>query len=141
MTAHKKVGFAVVGLGSIAQSSVLPAFSHSKKARLVALVSRDKKKAARLAHKFKTPAFYAYEEYAACLANPEVDAVYVATPQGEHAPLTVQAARAGKHVLCEKPLAATVEQSALMVDACQKHHVSLIHIESISSRVLVSSSN
>jgi predicted dehydrogenase len=126
MTAHKKVGFAVVGLGSIAQSSVLPAFSHSKKARLVALVSRDKKKAARLAHKFKTPAFYAYEEYAACLANPEVDAVYVATPQGEHAPLTVQAARAGKHVLCEKPLAATVEQSALMVDACQKHHVSLM---------------
>lgn len=126
MTARKKVGFAVVGLGSIAQSSVLPAFSRSKKARLVALVSRDKKKAARLAHKFKTPSFYGYEEYAACLANPEVDAIYVATPQGEHARLTVQAARAGKHVLCEKPLAATVEQSALMVDACRKHHVSLM---------------
>ena len=54
MTARKKVGFAVVGLGSIAQGSVLPAFSNSKKARLVALVSRDKKKAARLARKFKT---------------------------------------------------------------------------------------
>ncbi|MGA3269275.1 MAG: Gfo/Idh/MocA family oxidoreductase, partial [Verrucomicrobiota bacterium] len=75
MTAHKKVGFAVVGLGSIAQGSVLPAFSHSKKARLVALVSRDQKKAARLARKFKTPAFYGEKEYAACLANPEVDAV------------------------------------------------------------------
>ena len=126
MTAHKKVGFAVVGLGSIAQSSVLPAFSHCKKARLVALVSRDKKKAARLAHKFKALSFYGYEEYAACLANPEVDAVYVATPQGEHAPLTVQAARTGKHVLCEKPLAATVKQSALMVDACQRHQVLLM---------------
>ncbi len=126
MTAHKKVGFAVVGLGSIAQGSILPAFSHSKKARLVALVSRDQKKAARLARKFKTPAFYGNEEYAACLANPDVDAIYVATPQGEHAPLTVQAAQAGKHVLCEKPLAATVEQSALMVEACQKHQVLLM---------------
>jgi len=126
MTAHKKVGFAVVGLGSIAQSSVLPAFSHSKKARLVAVVSRDKKKAARLARKFKAPAFYGAEEYAACLANPEVDAIYIATPQGEHAPLTVQAAKAGKHVLCEKPLAATVEQSALMVEACQQNQVLLM---------------
>jgi predicted dehydrogenase len=126
MTASKKVGFAVVGLGSIAQSSVLPAFSRSKKARLVALVSRDKKKAARLARKFKAPAFYDAEEYAACLANPQVDAVYVATPQGEHALLTVEAAQAGKHVLCEKPLAATVEESAQMVDACQKHQVLLM---------------
>src|SRR5260370_29546409 len=126
MTAHKKVGFAVVGLGSIAQGSILPALSHSKKARLVALVSRDQKKAARLARKFKTPAFYGNEEYAACLANPDVDAIYVATPQGEHAPLAVQAAQAGKHVLCEKPLAATVEQSALMVEACQKHQVLLM---------------
>jgi predicted dehydrogenase len=126
MTASKRVGFAVVGLGSIAQSSVLPAFSRSKKARLVALVSRDKKKAARLARKFKAPAFYDAEEYAACLANPQVDAVYVATPQGEHALLTVQAAQAGKHVLCEKPLAATVEESAQMVDACQKHQVLLM---------------
>jgi predicted dehydrogenase len=55
-----------------------------------------------------------------------VDAVYVATPQGGHAPLTVQAAQAGKHVLCEKPLAATVKQSALMVDTCQKNHVLLM---------------
>jgi predicted dehydrogenase len=126
MTAHKKVGFAVVGLGSIAQGSVLPAFSHSKKARLVALVGRDKKKAAWLARKFKAPSFYSDQEYADSLANPEVDAVYIATPQGVHAPLTVQAAQAGKHVLCEKPLAATVEQSGRMVDACQKHHVLLM---------------
>jgi len=126
MARHRKVGFAVVGLGSIAQSSVLPAFAHSKKARLVAVVSRDRKKAFRLARTFKASAVYAQEEYAACLANPDVDAVYIATPQGEHAGLTVQAARAGKHVLCEKPLAATVEQSAQMVDACQKNHVLLM---------------
>jgi len=126
MAAHKKVGFAVVGLGSIAQGSILPAFSRSKKARLVAVVSRDKKKAARVAGAFKAPAFYGAEAYAACLANPEVDAVYVATPQGEHAPVTIQAAQASKHVLCEKPLAATVEQSAQMVDACRKNNVFLM---------------
>jgi predicted dehydrogenase len=126
MTSHRKVGFAVVGLGSIAQGSVLPAFSQSKKARLVAVVSRDRKKAARVARNFKAPAFYSLEEYAACVANPEVEVVYVATPQGEHASLTVQAAQAGKHVLCEKPLAATVEQSAQMVEACQKNNVLLM---------------
>jgi len=126
MTLYRKVGFAVVGLGSIAQGSVLPAFSHSKKSRLVAVVSRDPKKAARVARKFKAPAFYSLDEYAACVANPEVEAVYVATPQGEHAPVTVQAAQAGRHVLCEKPLAATVEQSALMVQTCRQHNVLLM---------------
>jgi predicted dehydrogenase len=126
MTLRRKVGFAVVGLGSIAQGSVLPVFSRSKKARLVAVVSRNRNKAAHVARNFKAPAFYSLEEYAACLANPEVEAIYVATPQGEHAPLTIQAAQAGKHVLCEKPLAATVEQSAQMVQACRRNNVLLM---------------
>ncbi len=126
MTSRRKVGFAVVGLGSIAQGSVLPAFSRSKKARLVAVVSRDRNKSARVARKFKALASYSLDEYAACLANPQVEAVYVATPQGEHARLTVRAAQAGKHVLCEKPLAATVEQSAQMVRACRRNNVLLM---------------
>ena len=126
MTPQKKVGFAVIGLGSIAQSSVLPSFSRSKKARLVALVSRDKKKAARLARAFKSPACYGQDEYAACLANPDVEAVYVATPQGEHARFAIEAAQAGKHVLCEKPLAATLEQSRCIVDACNANDVLLM---------------
>jgi predicted dehydrogenase len=122
----KKVGFAVVGLGSIAQSSVLPAFARCKKAELVALVSRDKKKAERLARKFKADRAYGHDEYAACLASPEVSAVYIATPQGEHEIWTVRTAEAGKHVLCEKPLAATVEQSARMVAVCRRHRVLLM---------------
>jgi len=92
----------------------------------VALVSRDKRKAERLARKFKARAFYAVEEYAACLANPEISAVYIATPPGEHMELTLQAAQAGKHVLCEKPLAASAQQSARMVEACQRHGVGLM---------------
>jgi predicted dehydrogenase len=121
-----KVGFAVVGLGAIAQSAVLPAFAKCKKAKLVALVSRDKDKAARLARQFQAPNSYGREEYAACLANPQVAAVYIATPQGEHLEFTVRAAEAGKHVLCEKPLAADVKQSARMVEACQRNSVLLM---------------
>lgn len=126
MPAAKKVGFAVIGLGTIAQGAVLPAFAHSKRAKLMALVSRDKQKAARLARKFKTKAFYSQDEYAACLANPEVAAVYIATPQGEHPAATIPAAQAGKHVLCEKPLAANPKQSARMVETCRQCGVLLM---------------
>jgi predicted dehydrogenase len=123
---HSKIGFAVVGLGNIAQSSVLPAFHHSRRARLVALVSGDKKKATRLARKFHADSACSYEEYAACLANPAVNAVYIATPQGLHEPFAAEAAAAGKHVLCEKPLAATVEQASRIIAACRKHGVLLM---------------
>jgi len=126
MGAGNKVGFAVVGLGTIAQGFVLPSFAKSKNAKLVAVVSRDKEKAARVARKFKASAHYGNDEYAACLANPEVSAVFVATPNGLHESFTVQAAQAGKHVLCEKPLAATAEQAARMVEACRRNRVVLM---------------
>ncbi len=118
MKAKGRVGFAVVGLGNIAMGSVLPAFAHTKSAKLIALVSRDKKKAARLAKKFSAKASFSADEYTAFLRNPDIAAVYIATPPGEHLAFAIQAARAGKHILCEKPLAATVEQSAELVKAC-----------------------
>jgi predicted dehydrogenase len=124
--AGKKVGFAVVGLGKIAQGSVLPAFANSKSAKLVALVGRDQQKTAQLARKFHAGVSYHGDEYAECLVNPNVSAVYIATSPGEHAHLTVQAAQARKHVLCEKPLAATVEQAATMVEACRENGVLLM---------------
>ena len=116
MSPINKVGYAVVGLGAIAEGSIVPAFAHARHARLVALVSRDKNKAIRLGRKFEVQA-YASDEYERCLANPEVSAIYVASPPGEHAPYAIAAARAGKHVLCEKPLAATTRQSQRMVEA------------------------
>jgi predicted dehydrogenase len=114
-----RVGYAVVGLGAISQQAVLPAFAHSKKARLVAVVSGDKSKAKRLAGEFYAKHHYGYDEYAECLNNPEVEAVYVATPPGEHERYTVGAAGAKKHVLCEKPLATTVDACGRMVRACR----------------------
>jgi predicted dehydrogenase len=126
MPLGKKIGFAVVGLGQIARNSVLPAFSHSKNAKLAAVVSREAKKAAKVRNQFKATHAYSVQEYDECLANPEVDAIYIATPPGEHEDLTVRAAAAGKHVLCEKPLAATVAQSAKMVEACRQNRVLLM---------------
>ena len=126
MKTGSKVGFAVVGLGTIAQTSVLPAFRHAKHAKLVALVSRDKRKAEKLARKFKAKTSYSTGEFASCLANPQVDAVYLATPQGEHLTATLAAARKGKHVLCEKPLAINSTQSAEMVKACEEYGVQLM---------------
>jgi predicted dehydrogenase len=86
--AQRRVGFAVVGLGSIAQSSVLPAFANCNNAKLVSLVGRDAAKTALLARKFNASSHYSSDEFSECLANPEVSAVYIATPQGQHASLT-----------------------------------------------------
>jgi len=113
----------VVGLGSISQMAVLPAFAHSKKAKLIAVVSGDKKKAKMLAEQFKASHAYEYSEFAECLKDPQVNAVYIATPPGEHEKYAVAAAKAGKHVLCEKPLSATVQQARNMVAACRRNKV------------------
>jgi predicted dehydrogenase len=126
MKTGKKVGFAVVGLGAIAQGAVLPAFTDAKRVQLVALVGRDKGKAEKLARKYKAQAAYGVEELGVCLENPLVDAVYLATPQSEHFSATIAAARAGKHVLCEKPLAISSEQSAEMVRVCEECGVQLM---------------
>jgi predicted dehydrogenase len=126
MVHNKRVGYAVVGLGGISQRAVLPAFRHSKKAKLIAVVSGDLRKAKRLAVKFGAGACYTYDEYAQCLTNPEVEAVFIATSNGTHAEYAVRAAEAGRHVLCEKPMAATVEQCLAMNQASRKNHVRLM---------------
>ncbi len=123
MASRKRVGYAVVGLGSISQVAVLPAFAHSKKAKLISVVSGDKKKAKKFAKEFQAGQACSYEEFSQCLENPLVDAVYIATPPGEHEKYAIAAAKAGKHVLCEKPLAASVQQARNMVKACHDNKV------------------
>jgi predicted dehydrogenase len=125
MAEAKKIGFAVVGLGSIAKSSVLPAFAHCKNARLVAVVGREENDARTIARPFGVPA-YGSKNFADCLKNPQISAVYIATPQNDHANLTAAAARAGKHVLCEKPLATNTAQARSMVEICRRSGVLLM---------------
>jgi len=126
MGRSKRVGFAVVGLGRIAEFAVLPAFRHSRKAKLVALVSGNEKKAKRLARKFRASDYYTYDDYALCLSHPQVHAVFIATANGTHREFTERAASAGKHTLCEKPMANTVEDAQRMIEACRSSGVRLM---------------
>src|SRR5215204_4314206 len=105
---RRSVRYAVVGLGHIAQVAVLPAFAHAKRnSRLAALVSDDPRKRRILGSKYKVPT-YTYDDYEDCLET--VDAVYIALPNSLHAEYTIRAARGGVHVLCEKPMAVTVDE-------------------------------
>jgi len=122
----KRIGYAVLGLGSIAETSVLPAFRNSKKSKLVALVSHDKSRAQQLGAKFRVEHCYAYENYDQVLIQPDVDAVFIASVNGAHAEQTIHAAAAGKHVLCEKPMATSVEDCRRMVEACRANRVRLM---------------
>jgi predicted dehydrogenase len=126
VASSKRVGYAVVGMGFISETSVLPAFRHSKKCKLVALVSHDPKRAKQLGTKFGVKDCYGYDSYDQVLNHPGVEAVFIASINGQHVEQTIRAAAARKHVLCEKPLGTTVEECRQMVDACKQNHVRLM---------------
>ena len=126
MQNKRRIRYAVVGMGALAQAAVLPAFANSGNSELVALVTGNIEKGKKLARKFHAKHTFSYSEFSDCLCKAEVDAVYIVTPPGEHEKYAVAAANAGKHVLCEKPLAASVEQGQNMVDSCRRNHVLLM---------------
>jgi predicted dehydrogenase len=116
------VRYAVVGLGHIAQVAVLPAFAHaSKNSKLVALVSSDARKLSELGDRYGVEIRGGYEAYEQCLE--EADAVYIALPNSMHTEYAIRAARAGVHVLCEKPLAVTGVECDRIIEACREADV------------------
>jgi predicted dehydrogenase len=122
-----KIRYAVVGLGYISQAAVLPAFAHAREnSELVALVSGDQKKLQELSRKYNVPRTYTYERFADCLASGEVDAVYVALPSHLHREYTEAAAKAGIHVLCEKPMARNEHECRAMIEAASQGNVKLM---------------
>jgi glucose-fructose oxidoreductase len=132
----KKIRYAVVGLGHIAQNAVLPAFANAKRqATLAALVSDDPVKLQELQARYEVPATYSYQQYDECLASGEVDAVFIALPNHLHCEFSVRAAEAGIHVLCEKPMAVTADECRKMIHAAETSGVRLmvayrLHFES-----------
>jgi predicted dehydrogenase len=117
----RRIGYCIVGLGRISMQHFMPAVKLSNKSRVTALVSGHRDKAERMAAEYGVPSssIYNYENYDEIGKNPEVDAVYIALPNSMHADYTIRAAKAGKHVLCEKPMATNVEQSRAMIQACE----------------------
>jgi predicted dehydrogenase len=116
-----RVGIAVVGLGHLSIGQILPAFGSSKRVRLAGLVSGDRAKAQALATLYGVPAksVYNYENYESMRENPDISAVYVVLPNSLHAEYTIRAAQAGKHVLCEKPMATNPQECERMIAACK----------------------
>jgi predicted dehydrogenase len=114
--------YCIVGLGRISMQHFMPGTKLSKYSRVTALVSGHRDKADKMAAEYGVPPknIYSYANYDAIADNREIDAVYIALPNGMHAEYTIRAAKAGKHVLCEKPMANTAVESQAMVDACRK---------------------
>jgi predicted dehydrogenase len=126
MNKNRKVRYAVVGLGYIAQVAVLPSFKHARGAELKALVSGDPRKLKELGRRYKVPHLYSYEEYEECLRSGEIDAVYLALPNHLHREYSVRASQEGIHVLCEKPMAVTSEECEAMIQAARRSGTKLM---------------
>jgi len=138
----RRIGYAVIGLGRIAEH-FLQGTRASAQSKITALVSGHRDKAERIAAQYGVPtsSIYSYEDFDRIAANPAVDAVYVALPNSMHAEYTIRAARAGKHVLCEKPMDVTVPKCVQMIDACKAARVKLmiayrLHYEPITLKAL-----
>jgi predicted dehydrogenase len=123
---QKRVRYAVVGLGHIAQVAVLPAFAHAANSELAALVSDDPEKLEKLGRRYKVKPRFRYDQYEECLRSGDIDAVYIALPNHLHRSYTERAARAGVHVLCEKPMAVTEDDCLSMIRVAEENGVRLM---------------
>ncbi|OGG52982.1 MAG: hypothetical protein A3F84_19230 [Candidatus Handelsmanbacteria bacterium RIFCSPLOWO2_12_FULL_64_10] len=118
-----RIGWGIIGCGDIADKRVAPAVKEQPDSDLVAFFSRTRSRAEEFAGRHG--ARRAYDDLSALLADPEIHAVYVASPQGRHCQETIAAAKAGRHVLCEKPMAMDVSECQRMIDACRTNGVCL----------------
>ena len=142
-TEPRKTGYCIVGLGRISIDHFMPATKASSNAKVTALVSGHRDKAERMAAQYGIPAsgIYSYENYDAIADNPNIDAVYIALPNSMHAEYTIRAAKAGKHVLCEKPMSTSVADARAMIAACQRAKKKLMiayrcHLEPVNLRAV-----
>src|ERR1700753_2239095 len=123
----KKVRYAVVGLGDIAQGAVLPGFRNATaNSELVALISDDPKKLRQLEKIYRVQDTCGYDGYDVFLRNGKLDAVYLCLPNHLHREYAVRAANAGIHVLSEKPLAMTEDECTDIIRACAENKVKLM---------------
>jgi predicted dehydrogenase len=134
----------ILSTAGIAREKVIPGIQHADRCRVVAIASRDMARATEVARRAGIPT--AHGSYEALLADPSVDAVYIPLPNHLHAEWTMAAARAGKHILCEKPLALTSSDAERMIEVAEAEGVRLmealmyrLHPSWIAVRELVAS--
>lgn len=125
---QERIGYALVGLGELSLSEILPALQESQVSRLGALVSDDLTQARDIARRYGLPEnrVYDYGDLEQLAQLEDVQAVYILLPNHLHLEYTLRAAAIGKHVLCEKPMANTPEDCERMIAACREHRVKLM---------------
>ena len=139
---EEKVRFGVIGLGHIAQVAVLPAFKHAKeRCELVALASSDEKKLVELSEHYAIEDSSSYDEFERAFEIAGVQAAYIALPNSHHREFAERCARAGIHVLCEKPMAMNSRDCEAMILACDENDVRLmiayrLHFEAANLRAI-----
>ncbi|RXJ02091.1 gfo/Idh/MocA family oxidoreductase [Anaerobacillus alkaliphilus] len=116
----RKIRWGVLSTANIAQKEVIPALQRATNAEVVAIASLSNR-AKEVASQYHIPK--AYDTYEELLKDPTIDAVYIPLPNHLHKVWTIEAAKSGKHVLCEKPASLTAEETEEMISACQEHGV------------------
>lgn len=119
--AKKKLGIALVGLGNYSEEQLAPALMETLSCKLTGIVTGTPEKAEKWKKKYSIPDknVYNYQNFDSIKDNPDIDIVYVVLPNSLHAEYTIRAAKAGKHVICEKPMAVTVKECEDMIKACK----------------------
>jgi glucose-fructose oxidoreductase len=122
-----RLGVALVGLGYYSTDLLAPALQQTSKCYLAGIVTGTPEKAETWKKKYNIPDknIYNYQNFDSIANNPDIDVVYVVLPPSMHAEYSVRAAKAGKHVWCEKPMAPTVAECQRMIDACNQNKVTL----------------
>jgi predicted dehydrogenase len=120
--APKKLGIALVGLGGYSSGQLAPALQQTKNCYLAGIVTGTPAKAEAWSAKYKISKanIYNYENFDTIINNPAIDIVYVVLPISMHKEFTIRAAKAGKHVICEKPMALNAAECSEMIAACKK---------------------
>jgi predicted dehydrogenase len=123
----KKLGVALVGLGNYSTNQLAPALLQTNLCRLAGIVTGTPEKAEKWSKQYNMPKenIYNYQNFDDIKNNPDIDIVYVVLPNAMHAEFTIRAAKAGKHVICEKPMALNVKECEAMIKACQEAKVQL----------------
>jgi len=118
---RRKIGFAICGLGRLSELRIAPAFAKTQHCRLAGLITDTPEKSREWQARYGIPArsVYTYETMERMADDRDIDVVYIVTPNALHAEQTSRAARAGKHVFCEKPMEVSVEKCRQMIDACK----------------------
>lgn len=119
---EQKLGIALVGLGNYATGQLAPALQETRLCKLSGIVTGTPRKEEEWAQEYDIPEsnIYNYQTFDEIADNDSIDIIYIVLPNGMHAEYTIRAAKAGKHVICEKPMATTVKDCQRMIDACDE---------------------